>query len=121
MSKWTLNISRVLGGVVGYGCLAAFLWLISLQIYRWFRDGDWTHIGTNDALQITLMHCCVKGGDTGHLANLSHWISAPVDWLGLHKLLDVVPASLTLLLISIAGNALFIYCQDRAETGAVGT
>jgi hypothetical protein len=31
---------RSLGGIgalIGYGCLAAFLYLIGTQIYRWFR------------------------------------------------------------------------------------
>jgi hypothetical protein len=36
-----------------------------------------------------------------------------VDWLGLHQVFEVVPASLALFLVSIAGNCLFIYSRDR--------
>jgi hypothetical protein len=36
-----------------------------------------------------------------------------VNWLGLHKVFEVIPASLALFAVSIAGNSLFIYCRDR--------
>jgi hypothetical protein len=108
-----LRITCSFGAVVGYGCLAVFLYLISLQIYRWFRDGEWTHIGTSDGMRVALGHCCVKDGGTGRLAALVHWLDAPVDWLGLHKVLEVIPASLSLFALSILGNGIFIYCRDR--------
>ena len=110
-----LRVTGIVGAVVGYGCLAAFLYLISLQIYRWFRAGEWTHIGVSDGLRAALAHCCVKDGATGRLAGLAHWLDAPVDWLGLHKVLEVVPASLALFAISILGNSIFIYSRDRID------
>jgi len=106
-----------IGALIGYGCLAAFLGLVGLQVYRWFREGEWTHVGMNDGLRIALSHCCVKDGDTGRLAALMHWLDAPVDWLGLHKAFDVLPASLALFALSIAGNCLFNYCRDRRLAG----
>jgi hypothetical protein len=109
-----LRITSVLGALIGYGCLAAFLSLISLQLYRWFREGDWPHIGVSEGLRAVLTRCCIKDGDTGRLAALAHWLEAPpVDWLGLHKMLEVVPASLALFALSIVGNCIFIYSQDR--------
>ena len=110
-----LKIAHGAGAAVGYGGLAAFLYLTSLQIYRWFREGEWTHIGVSDGMHVLLAHCCVKDGDTGRLAALAHWLDAPVDWLGLHKVLEVVPASLALFAASILGNSIFIYCRDRIE------
>jgi hypothetical protein len=108
-----LRAARAFGALVGYGCLAAFLCLISVQIYRWFRDGEWTHFGVSEGMRVGLLRCCVKDGDTGQLAALVHWLDAPVDWLGLHKVLEVVPASLALFAVSILGNSIFIYCCDR--------
>ena len=35
-----VRITGALGAVMGYGCLVAFLCLISLQLYRWFRTGS---------------------------------------------------------------------------------
>ncbi|MDB6082613.1 MAG: hypothetical protein JWN43_494 [Gammaproteobacteria bacterium] len=110
-----LRAARIVGGVVGYGCLAAFLCLTGLQIYRWFREGEWTHYGVSDGLRIGLSRCCLKDGDTGRLAALAHWLDAPVDWLGLHKVLEIVPASLALFAVSILGNSIFIYCRDRID------
>jgi hypothetical protein len=110
-----LRVARAFGALVGYGCLAAFLCLISVQIYRWFRDGEWMHFGVSEGMRVGLSHCCVKDGDTGQLAALVHWLDAPVDWLGLHKVLEAVPASLALFAISILGNSIFIYCCDRIE------
>jgi hypothetical protein len=110
-----LRVISVIGAVIGYGCLIAFLYVVGLQSYRWFRDGEWTHIGMNDGLRIGLLKCCVKDGDTGRLTALMHWLAAPVNWLGMHKVFEVVPASLALFAISIAGNSLFIYCRDRLD------
>jgi len=110
-----LRIAGAFGAVLGYGCLAAFLYLISLQIYRWFREGDWTHFGVVEGMRVWLTRCCVKDGDTGRLAALVHWLDAPVDWIGLHKVLEVLPASLALFALSILGNSLFIYCRDSSD------
>jgi hypothetical protein len=99
---------RAGGGGFAYGGLAAFLCLIGAQLYRWFRDGEWTHIGLTDGLHIVLMRCCVNEGDTGRLAALVHWLEAPADWLGLHTLLEVVPASIGLFVLSVAGNFVYI-------------
>lgn len=108
-----LRLLSIIGALIGYGCLAAFLFLVGLQSYRWFHDGEWTHIGMNDGLRIGLAKCCVDGASTGRLAALMQWIDAPVNWLGLHKIFEVLPASLALFAVSIAGNCLFIYCRDR--------
>jgi hypothetical protein len=113
-----LQIARGFGALVGYGCLAAFLYLIGLQIYLWFREGEWTHLGLSDGIRIGLSHCCVKDGDAGRLVSLVHWLDTPADWLGLHKVLEIVPASLALFAVSILGNSIFIYCCDRIEERA---
>ncbi|HEX3914373.1 MAG TPA: hypothetical protein VHW71_12760 [Steroidobacteraceae bacterium] len=108
-----LRLVSGIGAIIGYGCLAAFLYLIGTQLYRWFRQGEWTHVGMGDGLRIGLLHCCVKDGGTGRIAGFLHWWDSPVSWLGLHKVFEVVPASLALFALSIAGNSLFIYCRDR--------
>jgi hypothetical protein len=110
-----LRLISAVGAVIGYGCLIAFLYLVGLQCYLWFRDGEWTHIGMTDGLRVGLVHCCVKDGDTGRLAAFLHWLVAPVNWLGMHKVFEVVPASLAVFAVSIAGNCLFIYCRDRLD------
>ena len=110
-----LRVVSILGAVIGYGCLTGFLSVVGLQSYRWFHDGEWTHIGMNDGLRIGLLKCCVEDADTGRLAAFMHWLVAPVNWLGMHKVFEVVPASLALFAISIAGNCLFIYCRDRLD------
>jgi hypothetical protein len=46
---------------------------------------------------------------------LVHWLDAPVDWLGMHKVLEVLPASLALFVFSILGNSVAIYCRDRLD------
>jgi hypothetical protein len=110
-----LQFMRGTAAIIGYGCFVAFLSLIGLQLYRWFRLGEWTHVGVSEGIRIGLSSCCVKDGDSGRLAALLHWVDTPVDWLGLHKVLDVVPASLALFAVSILGNCIFIYCRDRID------
>ena len=111
---------RALGALVGYGCLVAFLYLTSLQIYRWFRDGEWTHFGLSEGLRVGLSRCCVADGDTGRFAAFVQWLDTPTTWLGLHKVFEVVPASLALFAVSILGNSIFIYCCDRLAERAAG-
>jgi hypothetical protein len=104
----------IIGAVVGYGCLALFLWLVSTQIYRWFREGEWTHFGMIDGLRTAAIECCAKSGAQDKVAGFLSWLDSPVDWLGLHRVFEVIPASLALFAVSIFGNCLFIYFRDRA-------
>jgi hypothetical protein len=108
-----LRLTSGFGAIVGYGCLAAFLILVGMQVYRWLRDGEWTHMGMSEGLRIGLLHCCVKDGNTGRLAAFMQWLDSPMNWLGMHKVFEIVPASLALFAVSIAGNSIFIYCSDR--------
>jgi hypothetical protein len=114
--KWRDALLRVAAGTgacIGYGCLIAFLYLVSMQVYHWFRDDEWTHVGLGDGLRISLVRCCISDANSGRLAAFVQWLNTPVDWLGLHRIIEVVPASLALFLASIAGNCLFIYSRDR--------
>ena len=115
-----LRIWRGTGLCVAYGALAAFLVLITWQVIKWFRDGTWTHIGVTDAMRAGLVRCCVRDGDSGRLAQFVQWVDVPSTWFGLHKVLEVVPASLLLFALSMLGNSLFIYCSDQlaARRGA---
>jgi hypothetical protein len=110
-----LRVLRLAGGIIAYGCLAAFLCLIGVQLYRWFREGEWTRIGITDGLRATLVNCCVRDGDTGVLANLVHWLDTPTDWFGWHRVLEVIPASIGLFAMSVLGNFAYIYGSDRIE------
>jgi hypothetical protein len=107
------RMMSVLGAVVGYGCLALFLWLVSTQIYRWFRDGEWPHVGLIEGLRTAAISCCAKNGAEGKVAGFLSWLDSPVDWLGLHRVFEAIPASLALFAVSIVGNCLFIYFRDR--------
>ena len=110
-----LRLLAGIGAAVGYGSLLAFLYLIGTQTYRWFREGEWTHIGMGDGIRIGLVHCCVKDGGSGRLAGFLQWWESPATWLGMHKVFEVIPASLALFAVSIVGNSLFIYCRDRLQ------
>jgi hypothetical protein len=103
----------MLGATIGYGGLGAFLALVGFQTYRWFQDGEWTHVGVNDALRTALARLGGPEALTGRLGALAHWLDAPVTWLGFHKVLDALPASLALFAVSILGNSLFIYASDH--------
>jgi len=108
-----LRLMAGIGALIGYGSLLAFLYLIGVQSYRWFRDGAWMHVGVGDGIRIGLEYCCVKDGSGGRLAHFLHWWESPATWLGMHKVFEVIPTSLALFAVSIVGNSLFIYCRDR--------
>ena len=108
-----LRVGSVLGAIVAYGYLVACIALVAFQVYRWFQNGEWTHVGVNDGIRAALARLAGADGLTGWRATLAQWLDAPVTWLGLHTVLEVVPASLALFIISILGNSLFIYTTDR--------
>jgi hypothetical protein len=108
-----LRVGSVLGAIVGYGFFIACLGLVGFQVYRWFQNGEWTHVGVNDGMRAALAHFAGADGLTGWRAAIARWLDAPVTWLGLHAVLEVVPASLALFVISILGNSLFVYTTDR--------
>ena len=81
-----LRLAAGIGAGIGYGSLLAFIYLIGMQTYRWFREGAWTHIGMGDGIRIGLVHCCVKDGGGGRLVERF----GIVGWSG--KLTSLVPA-----------------------------
>jgi hypothetical protein len=113
--KMRLTVMRMVGAVVAYGGVAWFLGLVGTQTYRWFRDGDWPHLSISDGLLSLVTSCCAEDGSTGMLANFANWLDAPESWLGLHKVLEVVPASIGLFSLSVLGNFVYIYCSDRLD------
>ena len=113
----TLRLTGIIGAIVGYGCLVAFLLLIGMQLYNWFRQGEWTHVGVGEGIRAGLAHCCVRDPGAGYFAGFLQWWDSPASWLGLHKLFEVIPASLALFAASIAGNSVFIYCRDQLRPG----
>lgn len=113
LSKWSWWFLSAFGALIGYGFLVGFLWLVVAQISDWLRVGEWIHLGVAEGLHAELLRCCLRTGDAGHLAALVYWLETPISWLGMHKLLEVLPASLAMFIVSVAGNCLFIYCKDR--------
>jgi hypothetical protein len=117
----TWRTLTVLGGIVGYGFLAAFVSLVGMQTYWWFKEGEWTHISLGDGIHAVLNHLSNPDDSTGRLARLSHWLDAPVDWLGLHKVIEILPASLALFAVAVFGNFVFVYGLDRLRGGPHGS
>ena len=56
-----LRVGSVLGAIVGYGYLVACLALVGFQVYRWFQNGEWTHVGVNDGMRAALAHLAGAG------------------------------------------------------------
>ena len=103
----------VVGGVIGYGCLAAFLGLLGMQAYWWFKEGEWKHVSLGDGIRAVLDRMHIADDAPGRLARLYHWLEAPVNWLGLHKVIEILPASLALFAVAIFGNFILVYATDR--------
>jgi hypothetical protein len=113
--KAHLIFFRAISAVVAFSSFAWFLGLIIMQVYRWFRDGAWTHIGASDGLLSIVTSCCLREDGTGRMAELTHWLEAPTSWFGWHRVLEVMPASIGLFLLSVLANFVYIYCSDRLD------
>ena len=64
------------------GGMGLFVW----QIYAWLKSSLWPSVSVIDALRWMGVS----------------WAVAPHDWLGLHKLLNLVPLALTLFIVGLA-------------------
>lgn len=106
---------RAVAAVVAFGAFICFLALLCLQLYHWLRDGEWTHIGIRDGLLSLVSSCCTHADGSGLGAQFQRWLEAPESWLGWHRVLEVVPATVGLFLLSVFGNFAYIYCSDRLE------
>ena len=106
---------RIAGGLVAYASLAAFVGLLGLQTYRWLREGEWPHIGIGEGLRALLGFYGVDDGGVGRLARLARWLDTPTDWLGWHRVLEAIPASIGLFLISVCGNFVQVYGSDLRD------
>lgn len=114
--KIPLIFLRVVAAITAFGSFCWFLGLIGTQIYRWFRDGAWTAISSSNGLVSLVTSCCMHSGDTGRMADFSRWLEAPSSWFGWHRLLEHMPASVSLFLVSMFANFVYIYCSDRLDT-----
>jgi len=110
--KLHLVVLRAVSAIIAFGSFAWFLGLIGTQIFRWFRDGAWTRISTSDGLISLVTSCCVRDNGAGRMWEFSRWLEAPGSWFGLHRVLEVLPASVSLFSLSVLANFLYIYCSD---------
>ena len=120
-AKISARILRIAGGLIAYTAFAAFLLAIAMQTYRWLREGEWPHIGVSDGLRALLAYAGVDDGGSGRLAELARWLDTPTDWLGWHEVLDVIPASVALFLVSMLGNFLHVYGGDLSAANEEGS
>lgn len=109
---------RAISAVMTFAAFTCFLGLFGLQLYHWFRDGQWTRISITDGLLSLVSSCCARDvGGGGAMAAFARWLEAPESWIGLHRVLEVIPASIGLFLLSVFWNFIFINCSDRLEEG----
>ena len=73
----------------GLPMIAGFI-VFGDQVYLYLRDGVW--------IKMSVLYPFYKDWD---------WVSSPKDWVGLHSILEEIPLSLALILISIGAIYLF--------------
>jgi hypothetical protein len=113
--KFYLIVLRALAAIVAFGSFAWCLGLIGDQLYRWAHDGAWPRISTSDGLISLVTSCCARADGAGRMADIAHWLESPASWIGLHRVLELVPASIGLFLLSVFANFIYIYCSDQLE------
>jgi hypothetical protein len=113
--KFYLIVLRALAAIVAFGSFAWCLGLIGDQLYRWAHDGAWPRISTSDGLISLVTSCCTRADGAGRMADIAHWLESPASWIGLHRVLELVPASIGLFLLSVFANFIYIYCSDQLE------
>ena len=70
--------------LAGFGLMLVALLSVLLQVYIWLWSGEWLNLSLASILAIF----------TKSLPTASAWASSPSSWIGLHRLLDNIPAAL---------------------------
>lgn len=68
--------------------ILASVGIVIYQTYEWLRYGDWIKISVLQLLSFS--------------EELQSWIYYPTEWVGVHKIFELIPLSLALFLIGIA-------------------
>jgi hypothetical protein len=113
--KLHLILLRALAAIAAFGSFVWCLGLIGTQLLRWFRDGAWPHISASDGLISLVTSCCSRADGAGRMADIARWLESPASWIGLHRVLELLPASIGLFLLSVFANFIYIYCSDRLD------
>ena len=108
---------RALAAIVAFGSFAWCLGLIGNQLYRWAHDGAWPRISASDGLiGLVTSAAARRRRRCGQDGGLAHWLESPASWIGVHRVLELMPASIGLFLLSVFINFLYIYCSDQLES-----
>ena len=88
----------VLVPILGVGILSAF-GIVGWQVYAYLKLGAWQALSVVTALV---------------WLNVD-WARSPHDWVGVHKLLDGMPLSLTAFLAGIAPIGVWLWWDERSK------
>src|SRR3970040_483024 len=74
------------------------LGVIAFQLYAWLRTGAWEPISVVTLLAFVGLE----------------WAISPNDWLGVHRILNFIPLSLTFFVLALpSGMFLFLFYRER--------
>jgi len=71
------------------------------QVYSWLSTGDWKSVSLLDFMRWAGSH--------------PEWTETPTTWMGLWKLLNWIPLSVTLLLLGVIASAALMAAQPKAD------
>jgi len=93
----TLQVALVLAV---FGVILAGLAVPALQIYGWLRYGNWTPFSIIDSLRLVAE---LFADPESPPTRLAAWLESPSSWIGLHKLLSFLHASIGLWAVALGG------------------
>ncbi len=77
MDRWRIGGWVIVLGLIVFG----------FQIYEYLRTGSWLSVSVIS----TLAWCGI--------APIANWAAVPNDWIGLHRILSMIPTSLALIVV----------------------
>lgn len=79
--RWLEVLFKAIFGLASAAFLLAGLGVVGLQAFVWIRSGEWPPLSVIDVLRMFLDE---------------PWLTAPKDWIGLHRILQFIPLSIGL-------------------------
>lgn len=104
-----------LASVVITSSLVVCFGIIAIQVVIWLKDGYWPSVGVaKGLLYLRSLFYSSPPGDGSFAA----WLSDPQSWLGLHKLLEFLPASLGVVIVGFCLGVILLkfVAEDSSKT-----
>lgn len=106
LDRWVIQALLIAGLLFILAAVLGSLLVLGWQVYQYLQVGIWFPIGTAHGIAYVLD------------LPANSWWNRPASWIGLHAVLQFVPASLAVLVSASTFGGLLNMCAERLQASS---